>query len=150
MYCTECYIQHGQGTVDAPYIYGGKSLCYIHFWEETKKQVTEHLPAVVEKPKRKRGCRIPENFMPTQETIDQIRAEFPYLSSEALIAEHRKFCDYWNAKTGAQATKMDWDATWRNWMRKSQENVNGRAVAARTNTDDKVQGWLDLGGPDGE
>jgi hypothetical protein len=28
-----------------------------------------------------------------------------------------KFRDFWRAKTGAAATKRDWDATWRNWCR---------------------------------
>lgn len=142
MYCTECYIQHGQGTVDAPYIFGGKSLCNVHLWEEVKRPSSTEL-AVVEKPKRKRGSRIPENYMPVQETIDQIRAEFP-VSTERIVAEHRKFCDYWNAKV-ANATKLDWDGTWRNWMRRAFEGSAGGVAAVRSNTDDKVAGWLEVG-----
>jgi hypothetical protein len=28
-----------------------------------------------------------------------------------------KFCDYWQAASGRNATKHDWQATWRNWIR---------------------------------
>jgi hypothetical protein len=31
--------------------------------------------------------------------------------------EAAKFCDYWKAASGRQATKLDWQATWRNWIR---------------------------------
>jgi len=27
--------------------------------------------------------------------------------------------DYWRAKPGPDARKLDWQATWRNWMRKT-------------------------------
>ena len=27
--------------------------------------------------------------------------------------------DYWCAKPGADGTKLDWEATWRNWLRKA-------------------------------
>jgi len=28
-----------------------------------------------------------------------------------------RFADYWHAKTGKDASKADWEATWRNWIR---------------------------------
>jgi hypothetical protein len=38
--------------------------------------------------------------------------------SEASIRlEADKFRDFWHAKSGKDATKLDWEATWRNWMR---------------------------------
>jgi hypothetical protein len=36
-------------------------------------------------------------------------------SSVRLEAE--KFKDYWIAKGGREACKLDWEATWRNWCR---------------------------------
>jgi hypothetical protein len=39
-----------------------------------------------------------------------------------LEAEHRKFSDYWRAKAGKDSTKLDWNATWRNWIRRAAEN----------------------------
>ncbi|MCA1440457.1 hypothetical protein I6F07_09570 [Ensifer sp. IC4062] len=35
----------------------------------------------------------------------------------AAEAEFEKFRDYWCAKAGREATKLDWQATWRNWIR---------------------------------
>ncbi|WEX79280.1 hypothetical protein PYH37_004466 [Sinorhizobium numidicum] len=32
-------------------------------------------------------------------------------------AEFEKFRDYWTAKAGRDAVKLDWPATWRNWIR---------------------------------
>jgi hypothetical protein len=40
------------------------------------------------------------------------------------------FCDYWHAATGARAVKRDWSATWRMWVRRSNERPsapNGHA-----------------------
>lgn len=38
--------------------------------------------------------------------------------SEATIRlEADKFRDFWVGKSGKDATKLDWEATWRNWMR---------------------------------
>jgi hypothetical protein len=39
--------------------------------------------------------------------------------------EAAKFLDYWTAKSGQVATKCDWLATWRNWIR------NARAAPTR-------------------
>src|SRR5690349_12893845 len=37
------------------------------------------------------------------------------MEPERVAIESEKFKNYWLAKTGAGATKRDWDATWRNW-----------------------------------
>lgn len=43
-------------------------------------------------------------------------AEVPGLD---VVAHTKEFVDYWRAESGAKATKADWVATWRNWMRKA-------------------------------
>lgn len=43
------------------------------------------------------------------------------MTREAILIEEEKFRDYWIAKTGSSATKADWQATWRNWIRKKLE-----------------------------
>ena len=60
--------------------------------------------------------------MPSQELIAQMRAECPGV---ALQAEHRKFIDYWIAQPGQKGVKVDWPATWRNWIRKARPSTNG-------------------------
>jgi hypothetical protein len=49
-----------------------------------------------------------------------MRAECPAVD---LKAEHLKFVDYWIAKPGQAGTKLDWPATWRNWIRKAAETA---------------------------
>jgi hypothetical protein len=41
------------------------------------------------------------------------------------VAEHEKFCDYWRGVAGAKGIKTDWIATWRNWMRRADEQSPG-------------------------
>lgn len=43
------------------------------------------------------------------------------LTNGRATAELAKFRDFWAAKTGADATKADWQATWRNWVRRAVE-----------------------------
>ena len=44
-------------------------------------------------------------------------AEFPSWTPEAVRNEANKFRDFWVGKSGKDATKVDWEATWRNWCR---------------------------------
>lgn len=67
---------------------------------------------------RTRGSRIPDSYMPTDSTIQAMRQEFPNVTRQEWESEHRQFCDYWQSQSGAKATKVDWDATWRGWMRR--------------------------------
>lgn len=41
-------------------------------------------------------------------------------------AETEAFIDYWRGAAGAKARKLDWPATWRNWMRRANENAINR------------------------
>lgn len=43
------------------------------------------------------------------------------MSREAVIRECDKFKDFWISKSGPNATKVDWQATWRNWIRRHLE-----------------------------
>ncbi len=71
-------------------------------------------------PTTKRGTRINPDFVPDETSRATIIADFPHLN---LRHEHAKFIDYWTAKPGKDGTKLDWDATWRNWMRKAGEDL---------------------------
>jgi hypothetical protein len=73
--------------------------------------------------------------MPAPELIGQMRAECPTID---LQAEHRKFVDYWIGKSGRDGTKLDWPATWRNWIRNAKP-ANGHhryALARQEETDE--------------
>lgn len=68
----------------------------------------------------KRGTRIEENWRPSDGTVEKIRAEFPGLNLES---ETVRFVDYWLAVPGQRGVKLDWDATWRNWMRRKGDEM---------------------------
>ena len=44
--------------------------------------------------------------------------------------EHEKFCDYWRGVSGQRGVKVDWIATWRNWMRKAQDDARPKGDAS--------------------
>lgn len=67
-----------------------------------------------------RGSRITADWIPDRELIEQMRAECPSVNLEA---EHRIFIDYWIAQPGQKGVKLDWSATWRNWMRRKQSEA---------------------------
>jgi len=72
---------------------------------------------------RKRGCRLPVDWMPPALPDDVADAAWPGFQE----AEARKFCDYWKAQPGQKGVKTDWEATWRNWVRRAMEQGNGLA-----------------------
>lgn len=78
-------------------------------------------------PRKTRGSRLREGWIPAPDLIQQMQAECPGLDLEA---EHKVFIDYWIAQPGQKGVKTDWAATWRNWMRRKHgEGSKGSAVA---------------------
>lgn len=67
-----------------------------------------------ERAERSRGSRLPPDWTPDAEQIAFCRAERPDLDPAATAA---RFVDYWIAQPGAKGVKVDWTATWRNWVR---------------------------------
>ncbi|WP_273758687.1 DUF1376 domain-containing protein [Bartonella sp. AU55XJBT] len=74
----------------------------------------ENISQTAKQAKANRGCRLPDDFEP-----DYDFALTEGLPPERIKVEIAKFRDYWNAKTGKDASKRDWQATWRNWVRNS-------------------------------
>lgn len=78
------------------------------------------LPISDEIKKSKNGSRIPDDFKPDREwSLKQ------GLSVQELRFEFEQFKDYWSAKTGKDATKKDWQATWRQWIRNTVKRKTG-------------------------
>lgn len=61
----------------------------------------------------RKGTRLPEPFMLTAEMKAYANEKRPGLN---VIEETEKFVNYYRAKTGRDAAKLDWIATWRNWI----------------------------------
>lgn len=83
----------------------------------------------------KRGTRLPDDWQPSNDLVDQMRQECPGVD---LHAEHRVYADYWAAQPGQKGVKADWDATWRNWIRKAVAGSGRAATPRRSTTDDRV------------
>jgi hypothetical protein len=72
---------------------------------------------------RKRATRIAEDFQVTPEMRAWAATKAP---NTDLGLETDKFINYWVAKSGKDATKLDWVATWRNWILNSRSNQPAR------------------------
>jgi len=102
-----------------------------------------------------RAQRLPEGWAPTAEDMTWAKAEAPSLN---MARELEKFHDYWQAKGGRDAAKLDWSRTWRNWVRRAAESMpqGGRQVAeqravAQNDTDqaerrERQKEWLEARG----
>jgi uncharacterized protein YdaU (DUF1376 family) len=85
----------------------------------------QHLPDTITREEKReakaspkaRPTRIPDGFVP-----NLIWAEQQGMTPQQAEAEAAKFRDYWASK-GSNATKTDWDATWRNWVRGALERL---------------------------
>ena len=80
---------------------------------------------------RQRGTRIPDDFKVTPEMHNWAKEHVPELGG---LRETEKFINYWRAKSGAGATKLDWPATWRNWMLTAAERLAPRPNGHRPYT----------------
>lgn len=65
-----------------------------------------------------RATRIPLPFEVTPEMKKWAADNCPDIDPAASTEQ---FVDYWRARSGKDATKLDWNATWRNWLRRDQE-----------------------------
>lgn len=66
------------------------------------------------RPTKKRGTRLPPDWSPDAELAAWVSTEKPGFP---MTSELAKFRDYWAAKAGAGGVKLDWSATFRNWVR---------------------------------
>lgn len=90
--------------------------------EEEKDPPASRVPPVAVAPATNRGSRLPLDW-----ALPEQWENFPIQDlgwhRERVEAEACKFADYWHAKTGKDATKADWFATWRNWCRNARPEV---------------------------
>lgn len=73
-----------------------------------------------------RGARLPKPFELPPEYRTFCETERPDLNPEVVAA---KFADYWHSKPGKAGTKLDWLATWRNWVRDEKAATPTRGAA---------------------
>lgn len=81
------------------------------------------------------ATRLPADWVPSDDDIEFCKTERTDLIY-SVVAD--RFRDYWIAQPGAKGRKLDWSATWRNWVRneklinqpaKTQYQINQEATA---------------------
>lgn len=81
---------------------------------------------------KERATRLSEDWNPTTELIEWARTEFPHLDVQL---QNDAFIDYWLSKA-SNATKRDWNRTWKNWMRTAAQRTAPRQAQRRTAAED--------------
>lgn len=87
---------------------------------------------------RKRGTRIPEPFMVNGEMREWAAERVPGVDVNAAT---EKFVNYWRAAT-TKATKLDWLATWHNWLITDYER---RTPAGKQTKTERAMSVIELG-----
>jgi hypothetical protein len=88
-----------------------------------ERRDTPSQPSAVRSP-TPRGSRLAPDWKPDGEGVRF--AQSLGLNPEGIAAQFR---DYWHAKPGKDAVKLDWPATWRGWCRREAERRPVHAVA---------------------
>jgi len=78
---------------------------------------------------RTRGSRLSADWVLPKEWADWAKQERPDLD---LRSVGEQFRDYWSAKAGSGSTKLDWQATWRNWVRNQKQAFKQVDIARTT------------------
>ena len=71
--------------------------------------------------KAKRGTRLPEGWTPERSQANLKAEHDSGLTPDELSSQLERFRDHWAAQPGSKGTKLDWQATWRNWVRRAAE-----------------------------
>jgi uncharacterized protein YdaU (DUF1376 family) len=91
------------------------------------------IPASLDR-RAKTGRRLSEDWKPEQLTSRFASLAKCTISEINRVAplEFEKFRNYWLSKTGKDATKLDWQKTWENWLLKAlQDHYRGRHAVPR-------------------
>jgi hypothetical protein len=99
---------------------------------EARDQIEKEEP--IGSSKKNRGSRLQADFQPDWEYA----AEKGLSRSQAEV-EFEKFQNYWNSKSGKDATKLDWQAIWRNWVLNAKPPGQPASSANFTTTSTRYQ-----------
>lgn len=79
---------------------------------------------------QKKGTRLSEDWTPSEDQISFARQQG--LSDEEIAIEADRFRDHWISKSGQDARKVNWTATWRNWIRSPYRRNNSARPKEQT------------------
>ena len=77
-----------------------------------------------------RGTRFPEDSLMPESWAMFCAKERPDLN---IMQTWEQFRDYWIAQPGQKGVKLNWDATWRNWVRNQKKTQQAMSKSAQTN-----------------
>jgi hypothetical protein len=82
----------------------------------TKAEAEAEIEALRSKQRagRSQGSRLPQGWRPSEPLTAWMRRKRPDLNVEETV---EKFVDHWAAQPGRHGVKLDWEATFRNWVR---------------------------------
>lgn len=78
--------------------------------------------SVSQKPSPK-ASRLPVDWRPNEEGIQYCKNRRPDLDVEETIEAFR---DWWLAVAGSKGVKLDWDRTWKTWVRNEKPKIGNR------------------------
>lgn len=103
-------------------------------------------PPAVNSEKAKRGTRLPQDWKLPKSWGEWALATFR-VSEAQVRSEAERFKNHWLAKAGKDATKIDWQATWRNWCSSDYRAWPRRVPATEASpelvqvTDEYTEAW---------
>lgn len=77
----------------------------------------------------KKATRLPADFV-----CDMAYALSKGLSQHTAAREAERFKNFWSAKAGKDGVKLDWNATWRNWVLSTAERLGATPRAPSPST----------------
>lgn len=97
--------------------------------KDTDTDIELKAKAKADAPSAKRGCRLPRDWTPTDDLIAWALAR-PGMTNAALDEEIDKFNDHWKSAPSSKGVKLDWSATFRNWIRNAKPSHGSTSHAA--------------------
>ena len=88
-----------------------------------------------------KGSRLPDGWTPSR-TEANLRAEDKTGGGPGWLTDQlERFRDYWTAQAGTKGVKRDWDATWRNWIRRSATDFQPPQQQMKSRHQQETDAW---------
>lgn len=68
------------------------------------------------------GTRLEDDWWPSDALQIWVYETHPHWTEADFKFHTDDFRDFWHSATGTKARKLNWDATFRNWMRRQKSN----------------------------
>lgn len=83
--------------------------------EQEQKKKQEQKVGAADAASPRRGQRLPDKWKLPKAWGDWALATYPLWTADKVRLEGERFGNHWRAKSGKDATKLDWRMTWENW-----------------------------------